>query len=160
MKREVNIETPSDTTVVVTRNFDATARMMFDAWTKCEHLKKWMLGPGGWEMTECNPYGEPGKKWHLTWDRKDGSQPMTLHGVSKVFDPPQRLVATENWGGPWPETVNDLEFQESDGLTTVILTITYPSKQARDAAMQTGMREGMEMSYARLDILFEEMAGR
>ena len=61
--------------------------------------------------------------------------------------PEQRLVATKSWGGPWPETVNTVVLTGEDGKTT----ITYGSREARDAALATGMREGMNMSYGRMD---------
>jgi uncharacterized protein YndB with AHSA1/START domain len=65
--------------------------------------------------------------------------------------PPERVVSTEQWGPEWPETVNTVEFTERDGLTTMTMTMTYPSREARDAALKTGMQDGMETSYARMD---------
>jgi uncharacterized protein YndB with AHSA1/START domain len=66
-------------------------------------------------------------------------------------------VTTERWGPEWPETLNTVEFTESGGFTTITTTVTYPSKEARDAAIQTGMMDGMEASYARLDELLETL---
>jgi len=76
---------------------------------------------------------------------------MEIAGVIREFDPPERLVATESWGPGWPETVNTIVFTEEDGITTVTLSMLYPSKEARDAALKTPMKEGMEQGYARLD---------
>jgi len=76
---------------------------------------------------------------------------MAMSGVYKEIVPPERLVATECWGGDWPETLNTTEFTEADGRTTVSITILNPSKEARDAAMKTGMKEGASMSYDRLE---------
>jgi uncharacterized protein YndB with AHSA1/START domain len=64
---------------------------------------------------------------------------------------PVKVVSTERWGPEWPETINTLEFTERNGLTIVTLTMTYPTREARDAALQTGMKDGMEQSYARMD---------
>jgi len=72
--------------------------------------------------------------------------------------PPERLVSTERWGPDWPETVNAVVLTESAGQTTITLTITYPTKEARDAALATGMKEGMDPSYARLDSLLATLA--
>ena len=65
--------------------------------------------------------------------------------------PPERIVCTETWGGGWPETINTLVFTEEGRETTVSNTILYPSKQDRDKALQTKMREGVSASYERLD---------
>jgi uncharacterized protein YndB with AHSA1/START domain len=71
--------------------------------------------------------------------------------VYKEIRPPERLVSSESWGGNWPETLNTLILTEEDGKTTITLTILYPSKEARDAALQTGMKEGMSQSFNRLE---------
>src|ERR1019366_6698078 len=63
---------------------------------------------------------------------------------------PSELVSTESWGGDWPETINTLVLSEEDGKTTLSCTILYPSKEARDAALKTGMKEGMALSFDRL----------
>jgi uncharacterized protein YndB with AHSA1/START domain len=70
--------------------------------------------------------------------------------VYREVTPPERLVSTESWGGPWPETVNTLTLVENDGKTTATLTILYPSKEAREAALKTGMKDGMALSFDRL----------
>ena len=70
----------------------------------------------------------------------------------------QRLVSTESWGGNWPETLNTLLLTEEDGKTTMTLTILYPSKEARDAALKTGMKEGMSQSFDRLGEYLRTMA--
>ena len=75
---------------------------------------------------------------------------MEMHGIYKEIVPPERLVSTESWGGEWPETINTLLLSEENGRTTITQRILYPSKQARDAALQTGMKEGVNVSYDRL----------
>ena len=81
-----------------------------------------------------------------------------MTGTVKEVHAPERLVTTERWGPEWPETINSLVLTESGGKTTMTLTITYPSKAAREAATQTGMKEGMEASYARIDRIAESIA--
>ena len=62
-----------------------------------------------------------------------------------------RLVSTESWGADWPEALNTIDFVEEGGVTTMTTTIAYPSKEARDAALATGMTDGMSTSYDRLE---------
>jgi uncharacterized protein YndB with AHSA1/START domain len=83
---------------------------------------------------------------------------MTIAGAVREVVPPERLVTTESWGPEWPETVNTVVFTEAGGRTTISLTVTYPSREARDAALQTGMREGMDQGFARLDALLKTLA--
>jgi len=146
----VTITTPSDREVRFTRVFDAPRRLVFEAWTNPKHVPNWMLGPDGWTMPVCEIDLRPGGKWHYVWRKTDGSE-MAMTGTVKEVKVPERLVTTERWGPEWPETINALELTEAGGMTTMTLTITYPSKAAREAATQTGMKEGMEASFARFD---------
>ena len=142
--------TPSDREIVMTRVFDAPRRLVFEAWTNPKHLPHWMLGPEGWTMPVCEIDLRPGGAWRFVWRRSDGTE-MEMHGVYREIKPPERLVATESWGGDWPETVNTLVLTEKDGRTTMSQTVLYPSKEAREAAIATGMKEGWAASYDRLD---------
>jgi uncharacterized protein YndB with AHSA1/START domain len=82
---------------------------------------------------------------------------MAMSGIVREFAPPERVVHTERWGPEWPETVNTTVFTESEGRTTITLTIAYPSREARDAAIQTGMKGGMDQSYDRLEVLLRSL---
>jgi uncharacterized protein YndB with AHSA1/START domain len=140
---------PSDREVVMTRVVDAPRRLVWEAWTSPEHLPQWMLGPEGWTMPLCEIDLRPGGAWHFVWRRADGTE-MGMRGVYQEVVPPERLVATESWGGDWPETLNTLTFTEEDGKTTITQRILYPSKEARDAALKTGMKDGVSASFDRL----------
>jgi len=142
--------TPSDTEVEVTRLVDAPRQAVFDCWTKPEHVTQWMLGPPGWTMPVCEVDLRPGGSWHFVWRNEEGAE-LEMHGVYQEISPPDRFVATESWGGDWPETLNTVVFSEADGKTLVTSTMRYPSKAARDAALETGMKEGMGISFDRLD---------
>jgi uncharacterized protein YndB with AHSA1/START domain len=135
---------------VITRVFDAPRRLVFDAWTKCEHLRHWMLGPDGWSMTICEIDLRPGGAQRLGWRHTDGSV-MEIRSVYKEVVPPEKLVATESWGGKWPDTLITHRLTEENGRTTATITMLYPSKEARDMALQSGMKEGMALSYNRLE---------
>jgi len=141
--------TPSDREVAVTRVFDAPRRLVWEAHTNPEHLPHWMLGPDGWTMPVCEIDLRPGGAWHFVWRRADGTE-MEMRGVYREVTPPERLVNTESWGVDWPETLNTLILSEQDGKTTITSTVRFPSKEARDAALQTGMKEGMSQSFDRL----------
>lgn len=153
----LQVTTPSDRELVMTRDFDAPRRLVFEAWTNPEHLPHWMLGPEGWTMPVCEIDLRPGGAWHFVWRRADGTE-MEMRGVYREIAPPERLVSTESWGGNWPETVNTLILSEKNGKTTITQTVLYPSKEARDAALKTGMKEGMSMGLDRLDKYLRTMA--
>ena len=143
------LATPSDREVVITRVVDAPRRLVFAAYTNPEHLSRWMLGPQGWTMPICEIDLRPGGAWHFVWRRSDGSE-MAMRGVYREIVPPERLVSTESWGGDWPETLTTLLFVEQGGKTTITQQVLYPSKDMRDAALRTGMLEGMSQSFDRL----------
>jgi uncharacterized protein YndB with AHSA1/START domain len=149
--------TPSDREIVITRVMDAPRRVVFDAWTDPRHIPRWMTGPEGWTMPVCEIDLRPGGSWHYVWRKDDGSE-MAMSGRVREVSAPERLVTTESWGPEWPETLNTLVLTEAGGRTTITLTILYPSKQARDAALQTGMKGGMDQSFARLEALLPALA--
>jgi uncharacterized protein YndB with AHSA1/START domain len=149
--------TPSDREVVMTRVFDAPRTLVFDAWSKPEHVQQWMTGPEGWTMPVCEIDFRPGGEWHFVWRREDGSE-MSMRGVYREIVRPERVVHTESWGGDWPETVNTLVLAEENGKTTSTITILYPSKEARDAALQTGMKDGASVTFERLAEYLRKLA--
>ena len=153
----LKVATPTDREIAMTRVFDAPRRLVFEAWTNPEYLPHWMLGPGGWTMPVCEIDLRPGGAWHFVWRRSDGTE-MEMRGVYREVTPPKRLVSTECWGGDWPETLNTLVLSEQDGKTTITNTILYPSKEARDAALKTGMKDGVSQSFDRLDEYLRTMA--
>jgi uncharacterized protein YndB with AHSA1/START domain/catechol 2,3-dioxygenase-like lactoylglutathione lyase family enzyme len=144
-------ELPSDEEVRITRIVAAPKDLVFDVHTKPEHLPKWMVGPPGWTMPVCEIDLRPGGAFRYVWQTGDGAE-MTIAGTFHEVIRPDRLVSTEAWsGGEWPETRNTLTFTERDGRTTITTTVRYPSQEARDAAVQSGMREGMDAGYAGMD---------
>jgi uncharacterized protein YndB with AHSA1/START domain len=140
---------PSDRDIVVTRVFDAPRRLVFEAHTNPTHIVQWMLGPEGWTMPVCEVDLRPGGAWRFVWRSSDGAE-MEMRGVYKEILPPERLVSTESWGDDWPETLNTLLLSEQAGKTTITHRVRYPSKAARDAALKTGMQDGMTETYDRL----------
>jgi uncharacterized protein YndB with AHSA1/START domain len=140
---------PSDLEIAMTRTFDAPREAVFAAWTRTEHVPHWLLGPDGWTMPVCEIDLRPGGEWRFVWRRDDGTE-MAMRGVYREIRPPELLVSTESWGGDWPDTLNTLTLSEEDGRTTITQSVRYPTQQARDAALQTGMEAGVERSFDRL----------
>lgn len=159
--------TPTDTQVVITRVVAAPRRLVFDAWTNPKYVPRWLSGLEGWTMPVCEIDLRPGGSFHYVWRGADGSE-MGMRGSYKEIVPPERLVSTETWGPEmrppgsevveWPETLNTLVLTEVGGRTTITLTVTYPSKAARDAALQTGMKDGMDQGFTRLDTVLKTLA--
>jgi len=149
--------TPSDREVVATRVFDAPRSLVWDALTSPNHVPHWMLGPEGWTMPVCEIDLRAGGKWHFVWRGSDGSE-MEMRGVYREVTQRERLINTESWGGDWPETLNTQVLTEEDGKTITTCAVLYPSKEARDAALGTGMKEGWSASYDRLDKYLQTMA--
>jgi uncharacterized protein YndB with AHSA1/START domain len=149
--------TPTDREIVITRVVDAPRRLVWDAWTKPEHVPHWLLGPEGWTMPVCEIDLRPGGSWHYVWRQADGTE-LAMRGVYQEVVPPERLVSTDSWGGDWPETLNTLALTEEGGQTTITQRVLYPSKEARDAALRTGMKEGLPAGFDRLDEHLKTMA--
>jgi uncharacterized protein YndB with AHSA1/START domain len=156
MTHTLELATPTDLTIVLTRDFDAPRELLFAVHTEARHFQQWMLGPEGWTMAVCEMDVRAGGAFRCVWRGLDGTE-MAITGVYLEVDPPARVVHTETWGGDWPETTNTLEFVEADGRTTLISTMLFPTREARDAALGTGMCDGVDAGYACLD---EYLAGQ
>jgi uncharacterized protein YndB with AHSA1/START domain len=108
-------------------------------------------------MTKCDVDLRTGGTWRYEWQRADGSE-MSISGTFREVSRPERVVSTESWGGDWPEIVNTLVLTESGGKTTLTITMTFPSKDARDKGIATGMNDGMNESFNRLDTYLAKVA--
>ena len=154
----IEVTMPSDREIRVSRVFDAPGRLVFDAHTKPELLKRWAYGPDDWPMVTCEIDLRVGGKLRYIW-RNVKAGDMVLNGVYKEIVAPERIVHTEIFEEDWTdgETLVTTRFDEHDGRTTVTSTVLYSSEKARDAALATPMLEGWEQSYERLDMLLESM---
>jgi uncharacterized protein YndB with AHSA1/START domain len=157
MPNPTRFSTPTDLEIEITRVFQAPRRLVYEAWTSPKYLPRWMLGPEGWSMPVCEMDLRPGGEWHHAWRHPDG-QEMEMRGVYREVSPPERVVSTESWGADWPETVNTLVFTEQGDSTTVTQTVLYATKEARDAALASGMKEGVGASFDRLEELLRTMS--
>jgi uncharacterized protein YndB with AHSA1/START domain len=151
----VKVTTPSEREVVVTRVFDAPRGMVFDAHTKPELVRRWLLGPPGWTMPVCEIDLRVGGAYRYEWEHGSSGQRMGVGGTFKDIVRPARIVITQLFDEDWTggETLVTTEFVEQKGRTTLTTTVRYASREARDAALKTGMTTGMEAGYERLDQL-------
>lgn len=151
----LQITTPTDTTIVLTRSFKAPRRLVWEAMTSPDKMKRWMLPPPGWTLEVCEVEARLGGTLKLAWKSADANPAMTLHGEWTEFSPHTRMVHTETMKDPSGQTVCYLveahEFTEKDGGTQMRITQTYNSKEERDGALASGMDEGMEACYQQLD---------
>jgi uncharacterized protein YndB with AHSA1/START domain len=149
----LQVTTPSDREIVLTRDFDAPRSLVFEAMAKPELLKRWLLGPPGWAMVECASDLRVGGAFRHVWRRADGTE-MSMQGVYREVVPPERIVRTESFAfgcdAQAGEQVGTLVLTEQDGRTMLTLTVLYPSKEARDATIASGMERGVAASYDRL----------
>jgi len=150
--RKLQITTPTEREIVMTRVFDAPRRLLFDAHTKPELLKRWLFGPDGWSLAVCEVDLRPGGKYRYLW-RHANKPDMGMGGVIREVVAPERLVTTEKFDEAWypGEAVNTLVLVEQGGKTTMTLTMTYESREARDAALKSGMDKGMAEGFDRLE---------
>lgn len=150
--RVLEVTTPTDREIAMTRVFDAPRRLVFDAHTKPELVKRWLLGPDGWSMPVCKIDLRMGGKYRYVWRRdKDGMQ-MGIGGVYREIMAPERLVQTERFDEAWypGEAVDTLVLTEQGDKTTLTQTMLYESSGARDAVLKSGMERGVAASYDRL----------
>ncbi|GAA1203828.1 ATPase [Microbacterium maritypicum] len=147
------VELLDDTHVRITRLVEGPRELVWRAHFEPELIRKWMLGPDGWEMTECVAATEVGQSYRNSWAPVGDTEgePFGFEGQALLIDAPRRAVSTERMQGMPVETLNDLNLYEEDGATLVTLLIEYPDKETRDMILATGMADGMESSFARLE---------
>ncbi len=152
---KLTVTTPSEREIVMTRVFNAPRRLVFDAWTKPELFVRW-FGPRGWTVPVCEIDLRPGGTYRFVLRGPDGSE-IGMRGVYREIVRPDRLVCTEAYDGfsevgwrPEDESVVTTVLTEHDGKTTWTATVVYPSREVRDAVIQSGMERGAAESYDRL----------
>jgi uncharacterized protein YndB with AHSA1/START domain len=154
----LKLTTRGDREIVITRAFDAPRKLVFDAFTKPELVKQWLLGPDGWSMPVCEIDLKVGGKYRYVWRRdKDGTE-MGMGGVYREIVAPERIVATEKFDQSWypGEAVGTFVLIEQAGKTTLTETILYESREARDGVLKSAMEKGVVASYDRLEKLLEK----
>ncbi|GAA5144510.1 hypothetical protein GCM10025768_00290 [Microbacterium pseudoresistens] len=154
------VELIDDTHVRITRLVNGPRELVWRAHHDPDLVRQWMLGPDGWEMTECVMSTTVGESYRTSWAPVGDTEgePFGFEGEVLLVDEPRRAVTTERMQGQPIETINDLNLYEEDGATLVTVLIEYPDLETRDMILATGMADGMEASFARLE--HEVLAGR
>jgi uncharacterized protein YndB with AHSA1/START domain len=166
MPKPVEVTLPSDREVRATRQFNAPRQLVYDAHTRPELVQKWQTGYPGWDMVVCEMDARAGGKYKWQWrNQEDGTQ-FGFYGNFTEVNAPSHIVYEEYYdpgemdfnmpvGAP---CIVSLDLRENNGVTTLVCTMTFASKEARDGAVATGMTDGMEYSYTCLDDLFARKA--
>jgi uncharacterized protein YndB with AHSA1/START domain len=156
-RETLHVTTPDERTIVVERSFDAPRPRVWDAWTKPELMRRWLVDVG-WILDVCDVDVRPGGAFRWLWKREDDGSTMGLSGVYREVQAPVRLVNTEVFDVRWypGDALITLELSESGGRTHTRYTWRYDSTEARDIVLRTAI-SGLEISYERLD---EMLTGR
>ncbi len=147
----LKVTTPSEREIAMTRVFNAPRQLVFEAYTKPELLKRWLLGPPGWEMVVCSVALKAGDRYRYEWRNTASGRQFGNGGVCREFVPPDRIVVTEAMDGQPGEALVTTTLVEQNGKTTLITTMLFESREIRDLALKSGMERGVAASYDRLD---------
>lgn len=158
----LRVTTPTDTTIVMTRAFNAQRRLVWEAMTTPDKMRRWMLQPPGWTLTVCECEARVAGALRVVSKSPEADPAMMLLGVFTDAVEHVRMVHTEMMllgsGQPVGSLVETHEFTEKGGVTTMRITQVYASKEARDGAISSGASEGIEACYKQLDGLLAQRA--
>jgi uncharacterized protein YndB with AHSA1/START domain len=156
------LTTRGDREIVMTRSFNSPRSLVFDALTKPELVRRWLLGPPGWSMPVCEIDLRVGGAYRYVWrSDKDGTE-MGMGGIYREIVIPERVVATETFDHAWypGEAVGTLQLSEQSGITTITQTMLYESREARDAVIKSPMESGVVASYNRLEEVLASLGAK
>jgi uncharacterized protein YndB with AHSA1/START domain len=159
IRNETIVERTADRELVVTRTFNAPAHIVFDAWTKPELLKRWWVPKSfGVSLFECESDLRVGGTYRYAFGR-DPKNPEVFSGRYVEVNPPSRLVVTQVYERMFDagEAVVTATFDESQGRTRLTLHQLFPSKDALEGALASGMEPGMRVTLDQLDALVASM---
>jgi uncharacterized protein YndB with AHSA1/START domain len=164
MPKPADVTSPSEREVRVTRTFNAPRQLVWDAHMKPELIRKWQ-GYDGWDMPVCDMDVRVGGKYRWHWKNREDGSGFGFVGTFTELNAPSKVTHEQYFvpgdagagvTGDMPTgdpCIVSLELNEQNGVTTLVCNMTFASKEARDAAVSTGMTDGMEYSYTRLDEL-------
>ena len=143
------VTTPGALEIVMQRDFDAPPDMIFDALTRPELVQRWLLGPDGWIMPVCEIDLRVGGAWRYSWRNAESGCEFGMHGEYREIVRPERIVHTEIFGAG--ESLVTSSITAKGDTTTLSMTMRFNSRAERDAAVETGMADGVAISYDRLE---------
>ncbi len=148
---------PSDTQVLVTRDFNAPRHLVYKAYTTPELVRRWWAGRRG-QMTIAEIDLRVGGAWRFVMTSSEGLE-VAFHGTYREIVPDERLVHTEVYEAmPDAEVVNTITFGESDGRTKMTVLIDCGTREIRDGMMASGMEVGMQEAYDLIEEIAIELA--
>jgi uncharacterized protein YndB with AHSA1/START domain len=149
------VTTPSDLEIAMTRVFNAPRRLVYDALTKPELVKQWLLGPPSWTMPVCQIDLRVGGAYRYVWRNATKGKEMASGGVFREIVPYERIVCTELFDEAWyaGEAMVTNVLAEQGGKTTLTVTSRFETRETRDAVLKSGMESGVAVSYDRLEQL-------
>lgn len=152
-KNPTTVDRKSDREVVVTRTFNAPARLVFEAWTRPEQFKRWWAPKSfGISFLSCEADARVGGRYRFVFRHPASEQPMAFFGRYIDVTPPSRLVWTNEEGGDGG-AVTTVTFEDRDGQTLLVLHDLHPSKEALDQAIASGSTSGLGETFEQLDAL-------
>ncbi|TNC18017.1 ATPase [Georgenia sp. 311] len=150
--RSAEAQLLGDTQVRVARVVRGPVELVWQAHHDPDLLRRWMLGPDGWTMPVCEVARSVGDTYRNEWEQEGGGERFGFTGELLESVPPCREVTTERMiGTDGPATLNELTLTPVADGTLLVLVVTYPDAATREAVLATGMVDGMETSYARLE---------
>jgi uncharacterized protein YndB with AHSA1/START domain len=153
------VERKSERELVVTRTFNGPARIVFEAWTKPELLKRWWAPKSfGLSFLSCEADVRVGGTYRFVFGHASAPKPMEFFGKYIEVTPHSRLVWTNEEGGEGG-AVTTVTFEEKAGKTLLVMHDLYPSKEALDAAIASGSTGGMGETLDQLDELLAALVG-
>ena len=158
--RTIDITTPSDREIRITRVFDAPRKLVFDAYTKPELLTRWMGVMPGWTWAVCEVDLRVGGMLRYVWRGPDGFE-MGMRGTFLEVTPPRRVVTAESYDQKWyeGECVETVTLEENGGRTTLTMILRYDNQAVRDAVLQSPASTGMEAGFDNLAALLPTLQG-
>lgn len=149
---KLSLRLEGDTTIIVERRFQAPPEAVYRAHVDPTLISRWMVGPDGWSMPEYIHEAFPGGQIRYVWTNDQGER-FSLTGEILELDPPHRIVHVERMHLPDPTPDNHIvtTFRADCAGTLMVMTMELPDEATRAAIIATGMSDGMEDSYARLE---------
>ena len=159
-RQSAKVTLPADDQILITREFDAPRHLVFRAITTPELVRRWWHANRG-EVTVAEIDVRVGGKWRYVSVTDDGFE-VGFHGEYREIVPNERIVSTEVYegapGGDENGTVNTVTLTENDGRTTMTTLVQAPSKEIRDAIVESGMEAGMQDAYDLLEDVVASLA--
>lgn len=154
----MKVELVGDTDILVRRHFNAAQALVWRAHTEPELVKRWMLGPDGWSMPVCEMDLRPGGAYKYRWRNEEDGSEFGFFGTIDAVEPPTRIVQTEHpdWEPSAPPTQNTMTLRPDGEGTLLTLVISCISGEMRQTILDTGMVDGMEQTYDRLESLLPD----